>query len=105
MKTANYPGSILPEPGQVVGPNQLGEHFVGVGDIYRADIDVTKVRYELLTEERRNLLTSEARHEFVARHTGTQAREAAAGFTPVLEWPELGRFEREMLSPHLWDVR
>lgn len=114
--TLTYPGWV-DAVGQVVGPNNHGEFFVATdaeavqvhtnitGDL-RADTEhKTRVSFDLLSKDRMGLLTSEARQEFVAKAASIQGREAETGFTPVPEWPELGRFEREMLSPHLWDVR
>lgn len=101
MKTANYPGSILPDPGQVVGPNQLGEYFVGVGDSYRAETDITNVQYEILSEDRKALLTHAARQEFVMRNAAIQAEEEASGFRPIPEWHEMAKFET-VRNPIFW---
>ncbi|WNM64938.1 hypothetical protein SEA_MASELOP_15 [Rhodococcus phage Maselop] len=98
----NYPGRANIATGQVVGPNWLGEFFVSRDSNYSGLTDETTVEFELLTEDRKALLTSEAKADFVIRVERDQARRSETGFQVLPEWREINDAERYVKSPHLW---
>lgn len=102
--TLNYPGECVDIIGQVVGPNWLGEHFV-ITDVtcvcsVETGADTTIAHLEHLTGERKALVTSEAKREFV---TKTAAIKLARQEIPALpEWREIREVEATLPKSHLW---
>ena len=102
--TLNYPGECVDIVGQVVGPNWLGEHFVITDVTCVCDVETgaetTVAHLEHLTGERKMLVTSEAKREFV---TKTAAIKLAREEVPVLpEWREIREVEATLPKHHLW---
>lgn len=98
----NYPGRMGNVTGQVVGPNWLGEFFVSREANYNGLADETVVDFELLTEDRKALLTPEAKMDFVIRVERDVERWSQAGVEVLPEWREILDAERYVKSPHLW---
>lgn len=111
----NYPGDCRDIEGQVVGPNWLGEFFVireteigsqsiedAQGRLVNAHVTSTTALCAILTKERREFLTTDARREFVARQMSQDAGEKARGFRKLEDRKEIKAAEDLMQRPGLW---
>ncbi|WNM69917.1 hypothetical protein SEA_GUYFAGIERI_14 [Rhodococcus phage GuyFagieri] len=98
----NYPGRVANVAGQVVGPNWLGEFFVARDGHYNGLADETVVEFELLTEDRKALLTPQDKMDFVIRVEREKERQDRTGFQATPQWREINDAERYIKSPHLW---
>ena len=95
----HYPGAC-DIAGQVVGPNWLGEFYVIRETSY--DGETTTAMLALLTKDRKDLLTVEARRGFVARVAQQKESEAKNGFQELPSMKELRNAEKFLRRPHLW---
>jgi hypothetical protein len=101
--TLNYPGECVDIIGQVVGPNWLDEHFV-ITDVtcicdVETGVETTIAHLEHLTGERKALVTSEAKREFVAK---TAAIKLSDDIPELPSWKLIREVEDTMTKSHLW---
>lgn len=104
----NYPGLRQDAIGQVVGPNWLGERYVAVeytifedgpGDI---DSRRTKVEFEILTKDRAEFLSSEAKREYITRENSRQTAIEQSPHTEAPSHKDLDLAFKFNRSPWLW---
>jgi hypothetical protein len=101
----NYPGHRHDAVGQVVGPNWLGERYVAVDRLleYSAEGEPeTRVEFELLTQDRSEFLTSEAKREYITRENSRQMAIEQSPNTEAPSHKDLDLAFKFNRSPWLW---